>query len=141
MQFTNDAVNGTVGWIKPNGTTLKAYTSNFTNAVQASGMVYKTAPRSSILNLSSGSLKLTGGALGTNAVSWPFTLDARNHISSSSKLKLQLKPGTGLLSGSAVDPVYGKLSFQGVVLQGSTNGFGFFLNSDKSGEVDLTPAQ
>jgi hypothetical protein len=144
MQVTNEAgsdMSGTVVWIKPKGTVVKAYSGNFTNCVQASGMVYKAGARTSVLNLSDGSVTLTGGALGTNAVICPFTLDTRNHVSGTSKMKLLIQPGNGLITGSAVDPVHGKLSFQGVVLQGSTNGFGFFLNSGESGQVELSPAQ
>jgi hypothetical protein len=144
MQITNEAgsdMNGTVAWIKPKGAVVKTYSGNFTNSVQALGMVYKTAPRSSVLNLSDGSVTLTGGALGTNTVICPFTLDTRNQVRGTSKMRMLIKPANGLITGSTVDPVHGKLSFQGVVLQGSTNGFGFFLNSGESGEVELSPAQ
>jgi hypothetical protein len=144
MQITNEAssdMNGTVVWIKPKGTVVKAYSGNFTNCVSASGMVYKMGARTSVLNLSDGSVTLTGGALGTNTVICPFTLDTRNHVGGTSKMKMVIKAGNGLITGSAVDPVHGKLSFQGVVLQGSTNGFGFFLNSGESGQVELSPAQ
>jgi hypothetical protein len=139
MQFTNQAVNGTVDWLKPKGTFLKAFSSNFTNSVTATGVIYKNPAHGSALNLTSGTLNLS---LGNNTVVYPFTLDAHNRVHSTSKnLKLNIKPDSGLMSGSVVDPVLGRTSFQGVLLQSTTNGFGFFLQSDQSGQVNLAPAQ
>jgi hypothetical protein len=141
MQFTNQAVNGTVDWLKPRGTFLKAFSSNFTNTVTATGVIYKKPAHGSALNLTSGTLNLSGGTLlGTNTVVCPFTLDANNRVHSSANLKLNIKPGSGLMSGTVIDPLVGRVSFQGVLLQSSTNGFGFFLDSDQSGQVNLAPA-
>jgi len=44
------------------------------------------------------------------------------------------------MSGTVVDPLVGRVSFQGVLFQCTTNGFGFFLDSDQSGQVNLAPA-
>jgi hypothetical protein len=141
MQFTNQAVNGTVDWLKPRGTFLKSFSNNFTNTVTATGVIYKKPAHGSALNLTSGTLNLSGGTLlGTNTVVCPFTLDANNRVHSSANLKLNIKPGSGLMSGTVIDPLVGRVSFQGVLLQSSTNGFGFFLDSDQSGQVNLAPA-
>ncbi len=144
LQITNQPgsdLSGTIAWLKPRGAIVKMFSHSFTNDVEAFGSVYKFQPGTPVLPLSSGSLGLTGGSLGSNSLNSAFTLDSHNKASSSAnKLKLNFKPTTGLFSGSVVDPVQGKFTYQGVVLQGTTNGFGFFLDSDESGEVDLTPA-
>jgi hypothetical protein len=142
--FTNDPardLSADLGWIKPRGTALKAFSGNFTNSVPALGSSYKTV-RGSALGLTQGSLVLTGGPLGTNSITNSFTVDAHNRIKPASRnLRLSVKPGTGLLSGSVLVPGGSRLSFQAALLQHSTNAFGFFLNSGLSGSVNLSPAQ
>jgi hypothetical protein len=142
--FTNDPapdLSADLGWIKPRGTALKAFSGNFTNSVPAFGSSYKTV-RGSALRMTQGSLVLTGGPLGTNSITNSFAIDAHNHLKSASKnLRLSVKPGTGLLSGTVFVPGGSRLSFQAALLQDSTNAFGFFLNSGLSGSVNLSPAQ
>lgn len=108
-----------------------------TNTVGAAGNVYGAST-----SLSAGSVVLSGGALDSRTLSTTFTVDAHRHLvpaSGGNKWKLSLQNSTGLFTGSVVDAVLGKLSFQGALVQDSTNGFGFFLNSGASGQVQLTP--
>ena len=85
-------------------------------------------------------LVLEGGNL-TQNVTNTLTLNAKNQVknqSLSSRLTLSFTPSSGLFSGSQVVPGTRKtVSFKGVILQGKTNGAGYFLGADQCGLVSL----
>jgi hypothetical protein len=133
-------LSGVVLWEKPAGVPGKTYTAGFTNTVEASGSVY-TPPKggAKAFNFTAGTVSFTGASVTlTNSIS----LDSRNHVSNlaGSKLTLGITPSSGLFHGTVQNSATGKnLVLQGVVLQGTTNGFGLFLNSGQSGSITLTP--
>lgn len=89
---------------------------------------------------SSLTLTLEGGNL-SRTVTSQITLNANNQANDASgkKVNLTFTPATGLFSGSVPNPDAPRktVSFNGVVLQSQTNGWGYFLGTNQSGQVFL----
>ena len=141
MQFANESasdVSGQLLWLKASGLALKSYPRGFTNEVEAIGSLYTRAAASPrVLDV-----VFSGGGLHepfTNSVS--LGLNNKSAAPNAGKLTLSIAPASGLFKGSALDPASGKaLQFQGVLLQKLNIGAGFFLNTDQSGQINLSPA-
>jgi len=106
------------------------------------GSVYtKPGPGTNIMNLTDGTLVLSGGNLSqdiTNLVS----LLANNKITNSSpnKLALTFMPATGVFKGTVVNPATLKpVPFNGVVLQKQNVACGFSLGTNQTARALLEP--
>ena len=143
MTFTNAAnVGGELAWTKPQ-TKARIYSSGFAWMTEANGMRYSPPGReSNVFGETSSSvvLALEGGDL-AQGITNALTLNAANQVTKASlanKLTLSLTPSSGLFSGNQFIPGTRKaVSFNGVILQGQTNGAGYFLGTDQSGRVLL----
>lgn len=95
-----------------------------------------------VLGAASSSLRLilAGGDLG-GSVTNEFILNANNQVQNSSlpyRLGLNFMAASGLFAGWQSIPAAARpVAFQGVVVQGQTNGAGYFLGTDQSGRVWL----
>jgi len=145
IQFTNGGLTGEVIWMKSAGLSMPhSYVGGFTNEVWASGSLYSAPPPNTRLSgWSEGTGSITFDGAGISGFTHPLSLDVHNRVSSpaTNGLSLTLSTSSGLFSGSALNPETGKrVPFSGVLLkQDSTFGVGFFLNTNLSGEVYLSP--
>lgn len=146
IQFTNNALNGSVVWLKSGGVPGRYYSGGFTNQLEASGIPYKSpsvGTRLLDLNEGTGNLILTGGGLASPA-STSLKLDLNNKATdlSGHRLSLSLIPTSGLFHGSVLNPDTGKpVTFQGALFPDWNVGLGYFLTPNQSGQVYLAPAQ
>jgi hypothetical protein len=133
------ASDGDLIWLKPAGATEKNFAASFTNTVGAAGSVY-SQPAASVL--AHAQLAFSGGGL-----TEPFTnslgLDSRFHLvhPATNELSLSFTASSGMFDGQLVIPSAGKVSFQGVWLAGTNAGFGYFLNKNQVGQVELIPVE
>ena len=143
ITFTNAALlGGDLTWTKPI-TIGTRYPSAFAWLTEANGARYYAPGKgTNVLGTTSSSLTLTlgGGGLTSNITN-AFTLNAKNqptNPSLSNRLTLSFTPSSGLFSGSQIIPgTHKAVSFRGVIVQGQTNGAGYFLGTDQSGSVWL----
>jgi len=152
-------VSGDVAWLKPSVPAAKFYPAGFNFQTTASGFRYHPPARgNNVLTLTDGNVAFTGGGLDSDITNH-IHLGANNHVSnlSSNLLSLSFKSSNGSFSGhvnkpnAAIvaagmggGPMGGKamgqsLSFNGVVLQGTEDGAGFFLGTNQSGQVLVGP--
>ncbi|MGO9201588.1 MAG: Ig-like domain-containing protein [Limisphaerales bacterium] len=141
VTFTNaptDDLTGALVWTKPGVENSRYYPNGFTLTTSVSGSQYiQPAKGANVLNLTDGYVALEGGDLAQN-MSDQITLGANNRATdlSGNKLTLTFTTSTGLFTGRVTDPATGKpVSFNGVVLQRSNVGYGYFLGKDQSGQV------
>jgi hypothetical protein len=129
-------VRGQVLWLKPSLPTGKVYRSGFAYETMAEGSKYVGGRP--VLGLGTASVAFAGGNLAgpfTNHV----TIGSNNKVASTDHLTLRFTPATGLFNGS-VTPAAGKnTTFKGVVLQKQKTARGYFLGTDKSGQVLVGP--
>ena len=145
ITFTNaQTLGGDLTWIKP-PSDAHYYPLGFSRTAVAFGSrYYLPGKATNVLGQTSTPLTLTleGGNLG-QVLTKQFTLNAKNGAvdANGKKVNLAFTPATGLFNGSLPDPdVPGKtIPFIGVVLQSQTNGYGYFLGTNQSGESSLEP--
>jgi hypothetical protein len=142
-QSDSDVSGDPIVWTKPAGSG-GVLAQGFTNEVRAFGSLYSpAAPGHRLMNMAAGSLVLKDGGLTlplTNAIS----VDLRNKVTSpqTAKFSLSFTPASGLFRGSTLNPATGRpISFQGVLFEKGRRGFGMFLGSSDSGQVNIYPAQ
>jgi hypothetical protein len=143
MAVTNAAtLGGDLVWTKP-ATKTKLFPAAFAWTTPASGARYYAPGKgTNVMGTASSSLTLVleGGGL-THPITNAFTLNASNQVKNPSltnKLTLSFTASSGLFSGSQVIPgTRNTVSFNGVVLQGQTNGWGYFLGTNHGGQVFL----
>ena len=117
-----------------------ASTSNLVQDVNVVGSKYiAPAAGEPPLSLTAPVVLLDNGDL-TEAISANFTWGQRNQPSFAepnvARVRLNISPGTGLLTGSFVDPSTGRtVPFRGVVVKSRNFGGGFFISSGQSGSV------
>jgi len=132
---------GTLNWIKKS-MPAKFYPAGFTNQFNTIGSRYEEPDQGmNILPFANGTLLLSGGNPGTRLTA-EFTIGPDNIVQgvNGSEVKLKFTAGTGLFRGSTIKPVTSEIfKFSGVVLQNENIGRGYFLGSDRSGEVELIP--
>ncbi|MGA2867517.1 MAG: LamG-like jellyroll fold domain-containing protein, partial [Verrucomicrobiota bacterium] len=137
-----DDFKGDVIWIKPTTSKARYYPAGFLIQTTASGSVYSPPGRgTNVLGETSLTLALTGGNL-AEGITNQFTLNVNNRVTnhSSNRLSLTFLPSTGSFKGSVVDPVGLKsIPFNGVVLQNRGVGAGYFLGSNRGGQVFIAP--
>ncbi len=145
LQFTtNHDCGGSLIWIKPAASAAKYYPQGFTNELKAAGSLYlRPASRARVLQLNAGgSLIFSGGGLSLPFTN-PFALDLNNRLVNppGSKLSLNITVASGLFRGNTINPETGRLfPFQGALFENDNTGAGFFLGTNLSGQVFLTPA-
>ena len=142
ITFADGGAGGEMVWLKSRGTTTKYYSAGFTNAVEAIGSVYtRPASGTRAMQLINGNLIFSDGGLGapfTNSIS--LGLNNKVTTTSSGKLTLNINTTSGLFKGSVLNPDTGKpFPFQGVLLENTSSGGGFFLGPQQSGRVFLSP--
>ncbi len=147
LLFTNtDTADlaGNINWIKPSQPRSKAYPEGFTTSLSATGCTYTKPPRgTTILSFTDANVTFTGGPL-DQPFSNAIAMDTNNRVfnQSSNMLKMSFSVGTGTFSGRVQDPNSGQMfPFNGIVLQKSNTGAGFFIDSGLSGAVTLGASQ
>jgi hypothetical protein len=145
QQFASNHVGGELIWIKQPNVHNKAYPGGFTNDVMVSGSKFTAAAAGSpVVDWPNGraQLILSGAGIGihTNEVS----IDAKNRITNLGGLPLNLNviPSSGAFRGSVRDTGAGRtITIQGLLLQDSNAGAGYFLNQNQAGAVYLIPEE
>jgi uncharacterized repeat protein (TIGR02543 family) len=135
------ALSGFLNWIKPAQAGARYYSGGFTNDAEAVGLRY-TPPAgitNRVMNLTSGVVSFEGGNLtGPFANEVMLTLSNKFVNASSNKLTMTLSLPNGTFSGSVQIPgTTQNTSFKGAVLQGYTEGYGYFMGTNQSGRVFL----
>ena len=136
LQLVGIGSGGKVLWIKPQGALALWFPGSFTNSVEAALSPYAKSTAAGLFQ--GGSLSFSGGAV-NQMLTKALVMNARGQLLSppSSQLKLSLNPASGLFQGttSLLDPLGGKVSFQGVVVPNQLYGAGFFQKNGVSGQV------
>ncbi len=131
LEAAND-LNGQLTWIKLESS-AKYYPGGFKLQIPATGSAYQPP-----LSFTEGTLTLNGGNLSAPVV-YDITLNnGRASNQSGGRFSLRFSASTGLFSGSA-SPGGRTVRFSGVILQDQNSGSGYFLGTDQSGRVSLTP--
>ncbi|MGA2865983.1 MAG: immunoglobulin domain-containing protein [Verrucomicrobiota bacterium] len=143
LDFTNaTALDGQLLWLKSADARTKNYPAGFTNDLTALGWLY--TPAGALAGLTGGELVLRAGGL-TDSHTNTFGLDARRRVvrPAGSRLSLSFTTSSGLFSGSTWSPELNRtLTFQGVLSEPATNGYGYFLvGPQQSGQVYLDLAR
>jgi hypothetical protein len=135
--FTNGVAgfDGDVKWINP---ALPVPLKESTRVI-GSGYTPPTAERP-LFNWTAGVAELTGGDL-PSAVAEDVTAQANGTFqvtSGADNLQLTLAPGTGIITGSFVDPATSIVTpIKAAVLQNSNNAAGFFISGGQSGGIRI----
>jgi len=146
IDFTNggSVLPGNASWFRigPYG---KLYPAGFTNYLTNAGSAFMPGTaRVPVLSVTNFIVTLSGGGLGSNNLSNSATLRGTGAFVTNStgipKLMLSVSPGTGVISGSFMDPSTRLTTpIKGVVLQQQTNAAGFFEGTNATGKFVLTP--
>ena len=142
MQFdpnpADSDLRGETIWIKPGGLTGKnvlLYPAGFTNQLEVVGSSYVSPP----VTTSNGAVVLSGGNL-SQSVSNNFVLSKlKVQKSGPNQFYLGITNSTGVFQGWEITPFNSKTRFQGVLLQKRDEGFGFFLGTNRTGQVWYEP--
>ena len=132
-------LSGETIWIKPGGLIGKnalLYPAGFTNQIEVVGSSYVQPPVTS----SNGSVVLSGGNLSqpeTNSfVLKPnFTVPKQG----ANQFNLSITKSNGVFQGGEITTFNPKTKLQGVMLQKMGAGYGFFLGTNRSGQVMYVP--
>ncbi len=146
ITLANGAFTGEANWFRV-GASGKLYPDGITNTLSIAGSSFAPGTSSQpVLEPTNLLLTLSGGGLGAN-LSRPLALyDTGKFVfvtnsGDISNLTLSVMPGTGVISGSFIDPeTHLKAAIKGVVLQRQSNAAGFFLGTNATGSFQLTPA-
>ena len=129
-------------WIKPATTKSPYYPAGFALNIQLTGCRYvEPAKGTNVLGFSAAQAVFSGGNLAQD-ITQPFTLDANDHVTDpqGKDFSLGFTRPSGLFKGKMAVPAGSKpISFQGVVLQKQGLASGYFLGTDQSGRVRLSP--
>lgn len=137
---TND-LTGTASWVKES-TAGGVYSGGFTNDFAVTGSTYdEPALGTRALALSSGTITLSGGDLSA-PINTSVTLNTDQTVTIDpldvNAVTFLIDITNGTFSGTFIHPDLGTVSsFNGVLLQSSTNAAGYFLTPSKSGAVIL----
>jgi Divergent InlB B-repeat domain len=143
--FANDTLsdfNGPLIWIKSPNPSARFYPAGFDQESYTLGSLY-VAPTgtNAVAQLPDATLSFVGGNLSSNFVN-VVSVGARSKITnlSSNKLSMSFVSGSGIYSGSVVDPGTGKtFSFGGAMLQKRNAGYGFLSGTNQASQVLLAP--
>jgi uncharacterized repeat protein (TIGR02543 family) len=139
---SNGDIEGWVRWFKQAQPTAKVAPGGFTNLTSLLGSRY-VAPTATqpLLNMTDGSVEFSFDNVATEfANQIQLTTGHRFVNQSANRLSLSVSKSTGRFSGSVVPPAGGKsISFVGALLQRQNLGGGYFLSTNRSGNVILGP--
>ena len=150
LSFTNSSSTepsgGNISWIKPTlGAATKFYPAGFTFTNQAAIARYSAPllPTTRVMNMTNGIVSFADGDLVA-----PFTKQVTLTVphnrfagTNSHQLTFNLTTASGFFSGTAIDPATkAVIAFKGALLQDRASGYGYFLGTNKSGSVSLSPA-
>jgi hypothetical protein len=140
--FTNDGdISGQIDWFKLPQATAKLYPGGFTNGTEAIGSIYHYTNGLPVLGFTDGLLSLINGDL-AEGVTNQAALGPDIPATDQSTNKLSCKTSSGLFHGTVINPETHKpISVNGIVLQNQNFGAGYFLGTNESGSVLLSPAQ
>jgi hypothetical protein len=141
LSFTNEGgISGQIDWFKLPEATAKLYPGGFTNGTEAIGSTYHYTNGFPVLGFTDGLLSLINGDLAeniTNQVGIGPDIPATDLITN----KLAVSTPSGLFHGNVINPATGKpISVHGIVLQNQNLAAGYFLGTNQSGSVLLSPA-
>lgn len=140
---SNEIPSGLVSWIRPSTVGGTYFGPGFTNEITSAGSSYLApAKGATILSWSNGVAMATGGNLIDGTVT-DISVSLANRVTllGTNISKLTLSAKDGRFKGSLKHPVTGKtVPFNGVLLQGLDQGYGFFLGTDESGRIGLEPS-
>lgn len=135
-------ITGALHWFKQAQPTAKICPDGFTNLTSVLGSRFlPPSPTNALLNLTEGSIEFSRDNIST-AFTNLIALTPQNSVvnQSTNKLSLSVSKSTGRFSGSVVPPAGGKsISFSGAFLQRQILGAGFFIETNRSGNVILGP--
>jgi len=140
---TSNSFAGPAAWFRT-GPKGKLYPKGFTNFLSIAGSTFTNGNKETpVLQLTTLSVLLDGGGL-AGVLSNDVTLYNDTKFITNGpgipRLKLSVNPSTGVLSGSFEDMVTGRTaSIKGVVFQQQTNAAGFFLSTNATGSLLVTP--
>jgi hypothetical protein len=136
----DDEFSGELNWIKPVVANAKYYPAGFTNQTEVHGSSYHMPTAGTpALSFVSGEMIFSGADL-PGPITNRVLLDSANKVKnlSPNKLTAGVIPATGAFSGSVTNPSSARTyAFNGVVLQGTENGCGFFTSSNLTGRVQF----
>ena len=137
------AFAGEAAWFRV-GTYGKLYPAGFTNTLSIAGSAF-TPGTAKVPALEPTNLVLTiaGGGLSLPLTSALTLYDTGKFLTNGagvSKLTLSVAPGTGVISGSFLDPLtLLPATLKGVILQQQSNGAGFFVGASATGRFSVSP--
>jgi hypothetical protein len=140
ISFTNSpqaTLGGELTWVRTSAAKAKLYPNGFTLRTNAWGLLYqKPGTGQNSLNLTSGTVVLTGGGLSQPVTNSVTVTGSKGTGTSGGKLSLTFNQGVGTFSGhETVEALAKPIVFNGVVLQVSNTAAGFFLQGEGSGRV------
>jgi hypothetical protein len=137
----NDDVGGEISWFKLPQQSSKLYPGGFTNSTEAVGSSYHYTNGLPVLGFTEGSLSLIDGDL-PQSITYQVGLGPQILAVEPGAAKLTCTTSSGLFKGSVMNPATGKLiSVNGIVLQNQNLAAGYFLGTNQSGSVVISPAQ
>jgi peroxiredoxin len=124
-------------WVRPANSNAAYFPDGFELPVSVMGSKY--LPAGPVLPFSAGRVSFIGGGLPSNIVH-EVTLTASNTLLSRPALAMSLTRSNGVFGGTVRVPgTTERVSFGGVVVQGHTNGLGYFRRGGQSGWVVFEP--
>ena len=145
ITFTNSLLTGDLSWIKT-PVAGRFYPTGFTNGSSALGSLY-VPPQigTRILGLTNGLVVMSGGNM-SDSLTNEITLATNNIVTvdpvATNKLSLTFATNYGSFSGKFFNPTTRKTNtVSGVVLQLQNEARGYFLGTNQSGRISLTPQQ
>ena len=135
-------ITGALHWFKQAQPTAKICPAGFTNLTSVLGSRFvPPSLTNALLNLTDGSIEFSLDNISpvfTNSIS--LTPQSTILNQSANKLSISVSKSTGRFSGSVVPPTGGKaIPFSGAFLQRQILGAGFFIETNRSGNVILGP--
>ena len=146
ITFTNLpglSLEGSAAWFRTNSSG-KLYPHGFTNAVSITGSTFASgSSKAPILGGATNfQITLSGGNLPSPLTNNATLTPAGKFVTNGpgiSKLTLSVVPGTGILTGSFLDPATGLTTpISGALMQQQTNAAGYFLSTNAAGQFQLT---
>ena len=139
LSFTNDGISGEIDWFKLPQTTAKLYPGGFTYGTNVIGSAYHYTNQIPVLGSTDCLLALLNGDL-TEGITNDAALGPSVPATDPSNIKLSLMTSSGMFSGSTMNPEPGKpITVHGIVLQNQNFGAGYFLGTNQTGSVLLSP--
>ena len=137
---TLPAIQGTVHWLRTAGTANKYYTNGFALDSALAGSVYTPPGTNHLLSADSAEITFEGGNLAGSLTNL-LAFGPSGRVTNQGPATLTFTPTTssGLFKGTVLPPgALKSVPFQGAVLQGQLVGGGYFLGTNRSGNVTIT---